>query len=412
MNDSSAQRAPLWESHRTVDDFIEDLGEDIPWLHQYRYTPQDPEWHAEGDVHVHVDWVLAELRGLFEGEAAHLGEDDKTVLTLAALLHDVAKPVTTKPVEIAGKTRIAAPAHEAVGANHLFYKQAPCGITVDHWQQVIALTAAHHLPKSLVVRERPARDYHALARRASPELLYWLERADMQGRECRDKAEQLDILELFKCECEDNGVWGGDPYAEFRAEVESRLTSHTPFTRKRIFWQGVRAFESGDIVMLEESFARFYRFLENQAHLVILCGPSGSGKSSHAEAAYPTYTRISPDQIREQEFAGRLRKRDQGVVFHQARDALRESLRMPQSVIWDATNLRRDQRQRLVGIGLDYEAFVSLVVFQKPEPILSEHNRARGESAVSDDVLHSQLRRFQLPDITEAHDLELVAFEK
>ncbi len=81
-------------------------------------------------------------------------------------------------------------------------------------------------------------------------------------------------------------------------------------------------------------------------------------------------------------------------------------------MIWDATNLRRDQRQRLVGIGLDYEAFVSLVVLQKPESLLFEHNRSRGENAVPDDVLMTQLRRFQLPDISEAHEVALVAFEE
>ena len=412
MPDTTSRATPLWQSHLTVDDFIEDLGESIPWLQQYRQTPQDPEWHAEGDVHVHVDWVLAELRNLFEDEAEYLSEGDKTVLTLAALLHDVAKPVTTKPLEIAGKIRIAAPAHESIGASHLFYKQAPYGMTTEQWQQVIALTAAHHLPKLLVVRNRSGRDFHALARRASPQLLYWLERADMQGRECKDKAEQLEILELFRSECEDTGIWQDEPYENFRAEVEVRLANHSPFTRQRIFWQGVRAYESGDIVMLEESFARFYRFLDSQPHLALLCGPSGSGKSTHAEALYPAYARVSPDQIREQEFSGRLRKRDQGTVFHQARESLRESLRQPESVIWDATNLRRDQRQRLVGMGLDYEAFVSLVVLQKPESLLFEHNRSRGENAVPDDVLMTQLRRFQLPDISEAHEVALVAFEE
>ena len=117
----------------------------------------------------------------------------------------------------------------------------------------------------------------------------------------------------------------------------------------------------------------------------------------------------APDRIREGEFSGRLKRRDQGTVFHQAREALRASLRKSESVVWDATNLRRDQRQRLTGLGLDYEAFVSLVVLQKPELLLFEHNRARGERAVPEEVLVRQLRRFQLPDIDEAHELLVVA---
>ena len=34
-----------------IDEFVAELGDRLPPLKEYKSTPQDPEWHAEGDVH-------------------------------------------------------------------------------------------------------------------------------------------------------------------------------------------------------------------------------------------------------------------------------------------------------------------------------------------------------------------------
>ena len=73
-------------------------------------------------------------------------------------------------------------------------------------------------------------------------------------------------------------------------------------------------------------------------------------------------------------------------------------------MVWDATNLRRDNRERIIGLARDYGAFVSLVALQKPRELLYRHNRER-ERQVPEDVLERQLRRFQLPDLDEAHEV-------
>ena len=78
-----------------------------PELWALHGCPQEPEFHPEGDVWVHTLMVL--------DEAARLGRElpggDRLVLGLAALLHDVGKPSTTK----CEHGRISAHGHEHAG---------------------------------------------------------------------------------------------------------------------------------------------------------------------------------------------------------------------------------------------------------------------------------------------------------
>lgn len=76
-------------------------------------TPQDPEWHPEGDVFVHTCHCLDALVQLPAWRAA--SEELRIILSLAVLAHDFAKPQTTHEVMRDGKMRIVSPGHEEAG---------------------------------------------------------------------------------------------------------------------------------------------------------------------------------------------------------------------------------------------------------------------------------------------------------
>ena len=168
----------------SMDECVEALGDRIPLLHQYKTTPQDSGWHAEGDVHIHTGMVLAETYRILETEAAHLSKDRRLSLILAALLHDIAKPLTTKKQDIKGITRTVAPRHESKGRSYLAVKLIDTQLPYHIVEEVLGLVGYHHQPKLLVVKDKPPGEYRRIARLADPELLYWLELADMRGREC------------------------------------------------------------------------------------------------------------------------------------------------------------------------------------------------------------------------------------
>lgn len=76
-------------------------------------TPQDPEWHPEGDVFTHTGHCCDALAGMAEWRQAD--EATRIALMFAVLAHDFAKPQTTHEAERDGRMRIVSPGHEELG---------------------------------------------------------------------------------------------------------------------------------------------------------------------------------------------------------------------------------------------------------------------------------------------------------
>jgi len=76
-------------------------------------TPQDPEWHPEGDVFIHTAHCCDALVQLDDWLQA--GPELRRVLLFAVLAHDFGKPATTVQAERKGRLRWVSPGHEAAG---------------------------------------------------------------------------------------------------------------------------------------------------------------------------------------------------------------------------------------------------------------------------------------------------------
>ncbi|MCF3651187.1 CCA tRNA nucleotidyltransferase [Synoicihabitans lomoniglobus] len=76
-------------------------------------TPQEPEWHPEGDVFAHTCHCVDAL----VGSAAwhHSPPDRRRILILAVLAHDFGKPLTTVRIEKHGTWRWTSPRHASEG---------------------------------------------------------------------------------------------------------------------------------------------------------------------------------------------------------------------------------------------------------------------------------------------------------
>jgi tRNA nucleotidyltransferase (CCA-adding enzyme) len=87
----------------------------FPEIEALARTPQDPEWHPEGDVWLHTLMVVDAAAEVTRRGRWDLDEHEATHVLLGALLHDLGKPLTTETVVKDGRPRIVSPRHEAEG---------------------------------------------------------------------------------------------------------------------------------------------------------------------------------------------------------------------------------------------------------------------------------------------------------
>ena len=175
-----------------------------PELAPLAETPQDPEWHPEGDVWIHTLQVVDEARQLLDGLEAD--RPRQLAVLLGALCHDLGKPATTRFED--GRTRSRG--HEEAGS-------APTTSLLDRWNvhtrqgydvrgQVLALVAQHLKPGQLYDDRERVSDgaIRRLARKCEADLLYRVARADCLGRRpgrfepvamewFRDRVRALDV---------------------------------------------------------------------------------------------------------------------------------------------------------------------------------------------------------------------------
>lgn len=120
--------------------------EETGWLRHFveiaalRGTPQETEWHPEGDVFTHTQLCLDALVQLADWKSSAL----PAVLTFAVLAHDFGKPATTQRVEKNAKLRWTSPGHASKGGPlaETFLRRIGAPLSFD--VPVRALVENHH----------------------------------------------------------------------------------------------------------------------------------------------------------------------------------------------------------------------------------------------------------------------------
>lgn len=136
--------------------FLKDTG----WLRHFPEiaaldgTPQDPEWHPEGDVFTHTCHCCDALAALPDWQAA--AATTRQVLMFAVLAHDFAKPQTTHEAERDGRMRIVSPGHEEQGGPLAEAFLTRIGAPNEIKERVVPLVQ-HHLAHLQTTSDRSVR---------------------------------------------------------------------------------------------------------------------------------------------------------------------------------------------------------------------------------------------------------------
>jgi tRNA nucleotidyltransferase (CCA-adding enzyme) len=183
--------------------------EETGWLRHFpevaalRGTPQEPEWHPEGDVFTHTQHCLDALVRLDGWRTADAPQRRR--LTLAVLAHDFGKPATTSRAERRGVMRWTSPGHEPAGGPlaEAFLRRIGAPLELD---TPVAALVMHHLlhhhgPESGFSSSQVRR----LARKLAPatiEELALVMRADALGRPPKDDSDTLPLIEQLRAKAQ------------------------------------------------------------------------------------------------------------------------------------------------------------------------------------------------------------------
>ncbi|MGW7097952.1 RNA ligase family protein [Streptomyces sp. NPDC054838] len=223
------------------------------------------------------------------------------------------------------------------------------------------------------------------------------EPGDAAGREC---------VEWSALYAEEAGLLGPDPLGPLRRGLREALGGLGLRAADRCWAQAREAFGQGRVHTAEEAVAATWRWRDGAfPHLVQLCGPSGSGKSSYAGRLAGVDAYVSLDDLRTAR-GSRSDQRANADVLREGLERLDAALaaagRTGGTVVWDATSLTARQRGLAGALARRRDALVTHAVVWVEEAELARRNAARAHP-VPEPVLASQLRRFSPPYPGEAH---------
>jgi len=356
--------------------------EDKPWAQAMRECPQDPEWHGEGDVWEHAKMTVRQLE--FIPEWWVMPPLKQKALIMAALLHDSGKPEVTRKQN----GRIKSPGHSQRSERIARWELYREGRDPVFRELVCSLVRYHHRPASISEREIPEREVAVTSWFTDNLLLYVLALADCRGRISGDRKEAEEWINFWKDTAETNKCFA------------KRFRFPNDETRFAILRDP------------DASIGRqLYDFREFTATMT--CGLPGSGKSTwigreinHLPLTSAVPEVVELDQIRH-EFGIRPASKDEGRVQQEAKERLRKNLAARKDFYYDATNLSKKTRQKIVRMFARYGAKIRIVHVDRPLELVLEQNRNRSRS-VPEGVIMNMAERMVPPRYDECHILERI----
>jgi putative nucleotidyltransferase with HDIG domain len=369
-----------------------DYKEAIEELLPLEKTIQCTKWHGEGDVLAHTNLVIKEAYQLCREISDPI---KKANLYLAALLHDVGKPLTT---EVHANGKITAYGHEQMGVHIArdFLKKYFTEFDYFRREEILSLVEFHGQLKQFAKDEASPECYKRLSCSVNTEGVYKLEMADFRGRIAEDRASSPSVLEVFKAKCQEYGVFGKQ--YTFSGINLSNLAVNA------IRWEILRGNLDEYTPSGISKVANLYS--EIVPEFILLVGPPASGKTTYRQNM-SNFRVICMDDERQRLCGTPNDMSKNAEVFNNCFGVLNKEFKAKTNVCWDATSWTRKARRVLIDAARWHGYSITIVHFDFPLPVLLERNVVR-EKKVPENVVVGFYKRIESPKIYEYDKLIVV----
>jgi putative nucleotidyltransferase with HDIG domain len=347
----------------------------FPWIANLAGCPQNPLYHAEGDVLIHTRMVCEALISLSAWR--NLPSLERSIVFAAALLHDVGKPATTK---LEGDGQLASKGHVRLGtkmARQILWLMSP-SVPFQVREEIVALVKYSGLPLWFWDKPNPEKAIIMASQVLRCNLLALLAEADVRGRICQDRQVLLDRIDFFGEFCRENRCFDR-PYPFIN------LYSRFVYSRS------------------ENSYADYEAYDDTQLEVVLMSGLPASGKDTWIKNNLPDWHTISLDVLREELEISPDAK--QGKVIFTAKERAKEYLRNKQPFVWNATNISKTLRSSLIDLFIGYKGKVRIVYLEAPWSELLARNRHRS-ARVPERIMEKMFQKLEVPEVIEAHRVD------
>lgn len=355
-----------------------------PFAEAMRQTPQTQRWHEEGDVWTHTKMVCEELVKLDGFQ--RLPERQRHEVFLAALFHDIGKPAVTKWEDGRYTTR----GHARLGAHMVRamlwkdYNMAGDPDKQAFRETVCSLVLHHALPLCIV--ESPYEEPHFRSVAAEGELsgdYSWelqclVTEADARGRITDSVPRLVTDVECCRKRALELGCYNA-PYP-FPDE-------HTRFS-----------YLYGMLSSLDKPSADIF-----WDEVIVVCGLPGTGKDSFIERNFPGRPVVLLDDIRNDlDF---LPMENTDLAAAKAIGEAVGYILVHQPFVWNATNLTRITRERILSLCTKYKASAKIIYLETPWEENLRRNACRA-GMVQPAIIERMLGKLEMPYPDEAVTVE------
>lgn len=350
---------------------------------------QDINHHGEGNVFTHTQMVMdsllnsLEYSNILNGDS--ISEYSKSILEYCTMLHDIEKPKTRCEEIIGGVKRITHRKHGKYGAKTSYKMLTEMNYDIKFIWDVYNLILHHGKPFWIFNKNNPTYEIIKLSHQTRIDWLYIFAKADLIGRICNDQEEILLNLDLMK---------------ELAIELDCY---NKPYEFKTLT-------DKFDYFNNDNSYPDKYIKDYFDYHVVMMCGIPASGKSSYIKEKLNKYKIISTDNIRlknNYDFS----KQSFSKIFDEVYKQIDECCRNHTSFVIDATNTRKDLRQKLLNritSRKDGKGMIEIVWCQKTLEECIKDNSKRNEYVIVDNkYIIKSYYSFEQPTETESHKITI-----